>query len=139
MQALDVNQDLSLLAATVMPEHVHLLFVLGHQITLSQVHAKYKSKTKAALAGVGLSWQSNFFDHRLREQIPLERFARYIYLNPYAKALVPLTETWPFWHLGSKFIPEFVLHLEKGVSPPVEWLQGSDRAKGLIEEDMGME
>ena len=137
MQALDANQDLSLLAATVMPEHVHFLFRLGHQITLSQVHAKFKSKTKPALAGVGINWQSNFFDHRLREQVPLERFARYIYLNPYVKALLPLTGAWPFWLLGPNYTPEFVSNLENGVSPPLEWLQESDRAKGLIEEDMG--
>ena len=136
LQKLDTNNDLSLLATTVMPEHVHLLFKLGHQITLSQVHAKYKSMTKHVLGAAGLSWQSNFFDHRLREQVPLERFARYIYLNPYAKGIVPRTEAWPFWQLGANYTPEFVLHLENGVSPPTEWLNRMSGATSLVEEDM---
>ena len=41
LRKLDSAEDFSLLAATVMPEHVHLLFTLGRRISLSQVHAKY--------------------------------------------------------------------------------------------------
>lgn len=136
LRALGESGDLTVLAATVMPEHVHLLFTLGRRISLSQVHAKYKVKTRRALREVGLAWQDNFFDHRLREQVPLERFARYIFLNPYAKGLVPLHKAWPFWMLADAYTPEFVLSLENEANPPVEWLQERGGAMRLVDEDV---
>jgi REP element-mobilizing transposase RayT len=139
LQKLDGNGDLRLLAATVMPEHVHFLFILGNRLSLSQVHAKYKVKTRRALSRAGLMWQDNFFDHRLRYQVFFERFVRYIFLNPYVKGLVPLHEVWPYWVLSDAYTPEFMLSLENGVSPPVEWLQGMNGAMRLIDEDMGVE
>jgi REP element-mobilizing transposase RayT len=136
LRALEESGDLTMLAATVMPEHVHLLFTLGRRISLSQVHAKYKAKTKRGLSEDGLAWQDNFFDHRLREQVPLERFARYIFLNPYAKGIVSLHEAWPFWMLNDAYTPEFMLSLVNEANPPIEWLHLPDGAMSLVQEDV---
>jgi putative transposase len=136
VRALEESGDLTMLAATVMPEHVHLLFTLGRRISLSQVHAKYKAKTRRGLSEAGLAWQDNFFDHRLREQVPLERFARYIFLNPYAKGIVSLHEAWPFWMLSGAYTPEFMLSLVNEANPPIEWLHLPDGAVSLVQEDV---
>jgi putative transposase len=136
LRALEESGDLTMLAATVMPEHVHLLFTLGRRISLSQVHAKYKAKTKRVLSEDDLAWQDNFFDHRLREQVPLERFARYIFLNPYAKGIVSLHEAWPFWMLNDAYTPEFMLSLVNEANPPIEWLHLPDGAMSLVQEDV---
>lgn len=88
------------------------------------------------LRSQGLKWQENFFDHRLRENIPAEDFARYIYLNPYAKRLIPLASSWPYWILNKNYRPEFYEHLENGVGAPEQWLANYRNIAGLIDDDM---
>jgi putative transposase len=78
---LDQSRDAGLLAATIMPEHVHLPITLGTHLTISQVVAKIKATvTRQHLA---MRWQLNFFEHRLRDSASAEDFAFYIFMNPY--------------------------------------------------------
>ncbi len=119
-----------------MPDHAHLLFALGQNLGLSQVIAKWKQQTKSHLESHNLSWQSNFYDHRLRTNNILEGFARYIYLNPYRKNLVELNQSWPGWICYESYKPEFTLYLKKGIEPPVEWLQTSPLLEKIIQDDL---
>ncbi len=124
--------------ATIMPDHVHCLFTLGTKLTLSQTQGKFKSLTRTALKTIDLDWQSNFYDHRLRNDALLEPFARYIYLNPYRKHLCPVNQIWSGWILNKDYRPEFVEHLVEGSQPPAEWLgnQAKDSSiKDLIQQD----
>ena len=73
--------DFSLVAATVMPDHVHLLGRLGPRLSLSRTVGKLKTITKPFLVETGARWQENFYDHRLRDETTLEPFARYIHLE----------------------------------------------------------
>ena len=43
MNALQSTNDMDLIAATVMPDHVHLLFTLGERLTLGQTMASLKN------------------------------------------------------------------------------------------------
>ena len=135
LRGLHCSSDIHLFSATIMPEHVHVLFELGRRLSLAQVHAKYKFKTRGLLAAAGLGWQGNYFDHRLREQVPMEQFARYIYLNPYRKQLLSVDAVWPYWVLHRPYTPEFVQHLIGGVTPPLEWLKSGSCASELVEAD----
>lgn len=118
-----------------MPDHVHLLFTLKERITLGQVIGKLKSATRIALKSEQLQWQRNYFDHRLREQIPMEDFARYIFLNPYRKGLLPNNQTWPWWIINRNYKPEFIELLNEGIYPPPEWLKIEQSASALIKSD----
>ncbi|NBB79841.1 MAG: hypothetical protein GVY36_10400 [Verrucomicrobia bacterium] len=127
--------DIEVICATTMPDHFHILYRLGNQLSLSQIQAKIKSKTKDILAAQGIEWQANFYDHYLRQKLPMDRFARYIYLNPYRKKLISTTESWPYWFVNREQRPEFTVHLVEGKLPPAEWLQNPDAAKALIDAD----
>jgi REP element-mobilizing transposase RayT len=129
-----VNNDINLHYGTIMPDHLHLLFTLGHRLTLSQVLGKYKSWTSNDLWKHCLQWQDNFYDHRLRQDKALEAFARYIFLNPYRKKLLQPTEVWPGWICNKHYRPEFYEHLIDGKFPPVQWLTGPT---GDLEELIG--
>ena len=45
---------------------------------------------------VGVRWQRDFFDHRLRAEESYEEKARYIRLNPVRQQLVTVHEDWKF-------------------------------------------
>ncbi|CAA6689459.1 Unannotated [Lentimonas sp. CC19] len=130
-------QQINLHCATIMPDHVHLLYTLGNTLTLSQVQAKLKTFTNQALATAELHWQSNYFDHHLRHDASLEKFAYYIFLNPYKKHLIEVNESWPWWTLNRSYRPEFSLSLKDGQFPQPEWLQESEECnlKAIIESD----
>ena len=59
------------------------------------------SRTIQSLKGflakeLGIEWQKNYFDHRLRNDAVLEEKAQYIRLNPVRAGLVEDPEQWPF-------------------------------------------
>ena len=135
LRSLQLDGDIDLHCATLMPDHVHLLFTLKERLTLGQVVGKLKSATQLALKSKHLQWQNNYFDHRLREQIPMEDFARYIFLNPYRKGLLPCNQTWPWWTLNRNYKPEFIELLNEAMYPPPEWLEVQQSARDLIESD----
>ena len=61
MVELDASGDGQFLAGTVMPDHIHLLFVLGERLTLARIMAKVKSRARRADAP--WRWQGNSFEH----------------------------------------------------------------------------
>lgn len=113
------------LAATVMPDHVHLLFTLGDRLTVSQVGAKIKAAVTREHPS--LQWQLNFFEHRLREPAAGEDFAFYIFMNPFTAKLCRLDETWPGWITSSGIRWSFEDKLREGRFPHAEWLSQAER------------
>ena len=137
LREMHLKQDIEVICGTIMPDHFHVLYRLLDRLSLSQVQAKIKSKTKPDLTKLGIEWQENFYDHRLRMQVPMERFALYIFLNPYRKQLIRSDEIWPYWFFNREQRPEFTPHLLKGDVPPAEWLRAPDSAQDLIDADLG--
>jgi len=135
LNELHAETSIDLMSATVMSDHVHLLMQLGRRLTLSQVLGKFKAATRGLLAEAGLAWQDNYYDHRLRADDAAEKFAKYIFLNPYRAGLVPLDETWPWWVLRNDYAPEFLALLDDPPLPPQEWLGQSSELRQRIEED----
>ncbi|HHT9110109.1 MAG TPA: REP-associated tyrosine transposase [Candidatus Brocadiaceae bacterium] len=84
----------------VMPDHVHVIFLLGESQILSGVvssFGKYTAKKLNELSGQkGRVWQHGFYDHCLRDEKSYMRHLRYIYENPVRKGLVQYPEEWPF-------------------------------------------
>lgn len=110
------SHDIHLYCATIMPDHIHLLFQLQERLTLSQVIGKFKSATNESLKISGLTWQDNFYDHRIRTgknragklKEPLENFSFYIYKNPYLKSLIDINAVWPWWIKHRDYNPLFL-------------------------------
>jgi REP element-mobilizing transposase RayT len=95
LAAIDESGDGSALAATIMPNHLHLLLELGSRLSLSEVVAKTKAGITRTCRGV--KWQLNFFDHQLRPCNSAEDYAFYIFMNPYCAGICPLDQPWPGW------------------------------------------
>jgi REP element-mobilizing transposase RayT len=119
---LDEHVDVTTHAFTVMPDHVHWLFTLGGRLSLGRVIARMKAQTRDALAGVKLTWQRDFFEHRLRAKESIESYGLYVFLNPYRAGLIPAGEKWPYWRCPEPGRFDFMPRLDSGGTPPVEWI-----------------
>ena len=84
---------------TVMPSHLHLLYV-GGTVGMKTVVTDFKRWTgRQAAAIVGQSgrrfWQTEWFDHWSRSADETDRIALYIRQNPVRANLVGKSEDWP--------------------------------------------
>ncbi len=120
MNELTLAGDWQLLAATVMPDHIHVLFTLGERLPLDRVMAKLKSCARAA--DEAWRWQANVFEHRLRANEDAEDYAFYIFMNPYRAGLIDVNAPWPGWLCGAEWTWKFENRLSEEGAPPAEWL-----------------
>jgi putative transposase len=105
-----------------MPDHLHLFVCLSGQLPIARCVARLKAKTKQALQAAHLSWQGNFYEHRLRPNDSVEEVLRYLFLNPYRGIRVPAAETYPWFWLGADEAAWFLPGSDQG-RPFPEWLQ----------------
>ncbi|MDP3073726.1 MAG: transposase [Opitutaceae bacterium] len=123
--------DITALTATIMPDHVHLLFELGGTLTLDRVVAKWRTLVRRAVPG--LTWQANFFEHRLSADELSEPYAWCVFMNPYRAGLIRCDALWPGWWTDGAVSHEFLALARPGPCPQPEWLdQVDERARGLI-------
>ncbi len=106
----------------VMPDHIHLLGVLGRRLTLGKCVARLKARTAAFLKAAGLGWERNFYDHRVRPDEESLSLFLYIYLNPYRAGFCSRVDRWPWFYCS---VPDWrwfrnCLQEER---PPPEWLK----------------
>jgi len=119
--------DMTLLAATIMPDHTHLLLRLTERLSIGRVRAKMKSLTRTQLRAANMAWQRNFFEHRLRPDDSANSYAYYIFMNPYRKALIERMSPWPYWYRHPDADFDFLGMLEDGVYPPEEWMKNDPK------------
>jgi hypothetical protein len=82
----------------VMPDHVHGLFSFPASTrTLQGAVSDWKRWTARKL---GVQWQKDFFEHRLRDDESARAKSDYILANPVRAELVPRPEDWPYVLLG---------------------------------------
>jgi hypothetical protein len=77
--------------ALVMPDHVHALLAFDREAEMSRVIGTWKNYAARKL---GVCWQSNYFDHRIRSPKELDAKEGYIRCNPVAKGMCIKTEEW---------------------------------------------
>lgn len=121
MRAMTVDGTWCLRTAVVMPDHVHLLFVLGERLPLGKTVRRVKAKTSAALRSGQVEWERDFFDRQLRAEDDRLPIFQYIYLNPYRAGLIQENEIWPHYFCAPEDWSWFkeLLHESK---PFPEWL-----------------
>jgi REP element-mobilizing transposase RayT len=80
------GQRYALLAACVMPNHVHAVFAPLHGHALADILHSWKSFTSnqanKLLGTTGPFWEREYFDHLVRNAAELERIIRYVVDNP---------------------------------------------------------
>ena len=88
-------------AWVVMPDHIHWLFQLGENQSLSKVVNLFKGRTARLLnkhmTKKGKFWQSAYYDHAVRKDEDIKQIARYIVANPLRAKLVEKIEDYPHW------------------------------------------
>ncbi len=80
-----------------MPDHWHALLSFPAESRMTAVVGRWKAWQARSL---GLLWQDNFFDHRIRSPRELQLKAEYIRQNPVVKGLCQNTADWP-WVIDS--------------------------------------
>ena len=137
LAGLHASHDAAVHAATVMPDHVHLLLTLGARLRLGQLVAKFKSFSRDAASDTW-RWQDDFFERRVRADESSEAYALYIFMNPYRAGLLSLEQRWPWWYCPDEMRFEFPSRLAQGKSVPAEWI-GESRNLGrkLRRDDFG--
>ena len=88
-------------AWVVMPDHIHWLFQLGENQSLSKVINLFKGRTARILNKYlnteGKFWQSAYHDRAVRKDEDIKQIARYIVANPLRAGLVGRIEDYPHW------------------------------------------
>ncbi len=115
------ERDGAILAATIMPDHAHILFQLGHGLTVGQCVARWKTSARKAIA-YHHDWLRDFYEHHLRPNEPIEDYALYIFLNPYRARLIPPDLVWPWWLSPNPTQFLFSAMLGDSGAPPAEWI-----------------
>ena len=83
--------------AVIMPDHIHLIATFNLEHGLAQTVRAWKSYQARIL---GISWQRDFFEHRLRNDDAFQEKCAYIRMNPVRKGLCATPEEWPYIHEG---------------------------------------
>jgi len=94
MKALQDEGRAETLCYVVMPDHLHWLLVL-HEGKLCEVVRLLKAST-AHVIGHAV-WQSNYYDHAVRQDEDLRKMARYIVANPLRANLVGRIGDYSLW------------------------------------------
>lgn len=78
--------------AVIMPDHVHMLATFPPDGEFMSVVENWKHWTARHL---GVEWQRDFFDHRLRREESVREKADYLLQNPVRAGLVKDWSQWP--------------------------------------------
>src|SRR4051812_45485503 len=65
-EAMARDHTWTLRCMVVMPDHQHLLVVLGERLPLAKTIQRLKAKTSGLLRLTGLAWERGFFDRQIR-------------------------------------------------------------------------
>jgi REP element-mobilizing transposase RayT len=113
--------DGAVLAATVMPNHVHVLCVLGDRLDVGRCVSRWKTVGRRE-SGYAGEWQRDFWERRVRDDESSEDYALYILLNPYRAGLAKRGEAWPWWWAPTPERFMFSTMLGPRGEPPEEWI-----------------
>jgi putative transposase len=94
------GEEAFVLAAVVMPNHVHMVVWLSQDAKLREVVRKIKGlsakKINEELGRSGRFWQPDYFDRLIRSPDHLEKCVRYVHWNPVKAKLASDPRWYPF-------------------------------------------
>ena len=125
LQSWHVAGDGRIFAATVMPDHVHVLFELGQTLTLGRCIARWKAESRRHIAYAG-GWQRDFWEHLVRTDESWEDYGLYLFLNPYRAGLARAGDAWPWWWTPERGLFRFAAALDASGAPLAAWLEDYD-------------
>ncbi len=81
-----------------MPDHVHMLLNFSDTASFPALIGNWK---RWLARNCGLSWQEDFFEHRLRNSESVVSKSHYMMQNPVRAGLVGKCEEWPYLWIPS--------------------------------------
>jgi REP element-mobilizing transposase RayT len=87
--------------AVVMPDHVHLVVRFPAEDSLTAVVRGWKRWTARTLS---VSWQRDFFEHRLRSEDSAREKVDYVLQNPVRAGLVADWRAWPHGWMSDELL-----------------------------------
>jgi putative transposase len=132
LERMNTTGDIELLAATIMPDHAHLVIGLGSRLSVGQVMAKFKTLARDS-GRVPWRWQQDGFELRLRAKESAENYGFYVFMNPYSAGLVTTARRWPWWVCPHACRFAFMQYLGPDGTPPEEWLEDVEKVGRRIE------
>ena len=76
-----------------MPDHVHFLLSFPEIPSFARLIGEWK---KYLAKECGITWQENFFDHRIRSEDSDKYKSDYVWENPVRAGLIERAEDWPY-------------------------------------------
>ena len=76
-----------------MPDHLHAILAFPLRESMALLVKNWK---RFVAGNIGIDWQRDFFDHRLRDTHELDEQTSYIEMNPVRKGLCERAEEWPW-------------------------------------------
>lgn len=110
----------TILAATILPDHLHVLVELGPEGSIGRAVARWKALAGRDAGWPG-EWQRDFWGHRVLDDEDLEAFGWYVFLNPYRAKLAGWDEPWNWWWAPDPGRFRFSQALDPRGVPPAEW------------------
>jgi len=77
----------------IMPDHIHAILIFNLDCGIRKTVSSWKGYQAKTC---GIRWQSDFFEHRLRNDDEYTEKAHYVRMNPVRKGLVATLEQWPY-------------------------------------------
>lgn len=109
-----------------MPDHIHMLFILGERLALGKCVARLKSKAKSTLAfsdeAAMPDWERDFFDRHIRPDDDRRSLFLSIFLKAYRAGLCARTTRWP-WYFCRGSDGEWFGPLLDEDRPVPEWME----------------
>ena len=97
------KRPFELLAAVVLPDHLHCLWVLpegdadfSSRWQMVKTSFSRRIPAKKLKAGAKTIWQPRFYDHCIRDESDLHKHLDYIHYNPVKHGLVSSPSEWPY-------------------------------------------
>ena len=101
MKKVESQYQLVSITWVVMPDHLHWLFQLSSDNSLSKVIGTLKGRSSRMInqynANIEFSWQRGFHDHAIRTDEDLLKASRYIVANPLRAGLVDKVANYSLW------------------------------------------
>jgi putative transposase len=115
---------LEVYAFVVMPDHIHLLFTPGFQITLERsmnlVKGAFSYRIKKELGYAFEVWSEGYCDTRIRSAAHCAAILKYIEMNPVRRGLVNRPKEYPFSSASGRWrmnpLPQWLKPLDVVVS-----------------------
>jgi putative transposase len=96
----------ALIAATVMPDHVHLIFAPKAEFDLSRIMKGIKGKSSRLLnirrGTAGNNWQDESWDRIIRNEDDFKEKLNYMYMNAVKRGLTTEPEKYIGWYFNAE-------------------------------------